>query len=110
MTSVIRYLVIADYQRSTTSVLVGTRAYVLFVTRGGDVAVVVRGRAGHAIQQTEDIAKLANYRIKRVTEDTCPSNAWRWARPTREDCAQLVARCKELRAERRDAVSSREDE
>ncbi len=108
MTSVARYLVIADYQRSTNSVSIGARAHVLFVDADGDVAVVVRSRAGHLIQQSEEVVRLANFRVKRVVESTCSPAAWRWARPTLEDCGELLLRCKELRARARTPPPERE--
>jgi hypothetical protein len=97
VTSARRYLVVADYQRRTANIAVGTKAFVLFIAEPSGVVVVVRDRSGQVRLRPETLDKLASFRIKPVVEATCPRAAWRWAQATPDRCEELLSRCKQMR-------------
>ena len=92
----VRYLVVAVCQSGSRVAASGEKVYVLFVGLGNCLEICLQ-RDDERDRYSEHVSHLAAFRIEKVTEATCPNSAWRWARTSPQDCAELLDRCTALR-------------
>lgn len=88
-----RYAIVANFQRGTSAVSEGAKAFVLPWARGDNESrpVMVRSRGGRWIQTWTRLHNLGNFRIKTVVEHGCPTDVWRDAFETREEAGRDLA-------------------
>jgi hypothetical protein len=95
----VRYLVVAVCQSGARVARSGAKVFVLFIGAADCLEIVIGAPGAEQTRHSEHVSHLGAFRIERLEAGSCPRSAWRWARNSPLDCADLLERCIALRAE-----------